>query len=578
MEIVPLLFSGLSTALASLNTYVLRRQSAHLKLLNGRSAVGLHEIDKLIHEKDEALGHVYALYTLVTELHDLLTSLLTPSYRSPVRFDHAFHTATVHVDPTVDVTHEQFYLVWAKPTTPAATATTITFHATDHPDAQALVYTLTKLFAWCERKKTNQTAIHAFHAGTLHLAVDAVCRFLHGTSDTRLQVPLVQQKHIGGWWLAWEALRGDACPSLSRRDEPTNTTETRGANNAGDGATSPDETDAESDGDEVEPSETAPSAAASSSLPLPPPPPLHTLHDALHHWRRVFAPTTHPLFPTATASTRFSNTTDGYGHFAHAVVTAPPCSAPTTAPRYHHLRTPATNHNVYLVTDPVWGRRVLRDHRTTHTHYAPLVRHMHELLDAVAHAKDTFAASIPDFLPFVTRVWCTHVRSHRRRFAWRYRGVVATLSAWAHAAPRSAPRSAPCLHPPLTEPHATVHHRFQRALRTPEHRSLHTVAVQRVKQLVAPTLRRRTRTDPRPLSNAETVNIARRLMEVYAPVLFRCGCACGQAWGSTASCGELVEFHRVVGKLVRSTDAVIHDDMRFRERLMSGHRGRLRVV
>lgn len=66
-----------------------------------------------------------------------------------------------------------------------------------HPDVHAFVQILVRLLGWIELKKTNRTAIHAFHMGPLHLAIERMSQFLHVTTDPRLRISLLAQKRLG---------------------------------------------------------------------------------------------------------------------------------------------------------------------------------------------------------------------------------------------------------------------------------------------------------------------------------------------------------------------------------------------
>ena len=177
MELLPIIASGGSVALSSFNTFFLQKQSRILKTLENRSAISVDEIQKFIHEKDEVLGHVYTLYNIVTELTQILTSLLSLSYYSTTSFQSTLESVRMFKKHS----HHPSYV----------------FHKSEHPDIRSFIGTLVRLLGWIELKRTNRTAIHAFHSGPLHLAIDAFSQFLHNTTNIHLRISLLDQKRLG---------------------------------------------------------------------------------------------------------------------------------------------------------------------------------------------------------------------------------------------------------------------------------------------------------------------------------------------------------------------------------------------
>ena len=189
MDIVPLVLGGGSACLSAANAWFLQRQSAALKNIETRSAISVDEIHKFIAEKDEVVGHVYGLYTLATELDQLLTSVLSPTYAAAADFVTTLHAARIFA--AYETGPRWVNAPLGRP------APLRTLYRSAHPDVHTFVHTLVRLLGWVELKKTNRTAIHAFHMGPLHTALEDASQFLHTATDARLRVTLLAQKRIG---------------------------------------------------------------------------------------------------------------------------------------------------------------------------------------------------------------------------------------------------------------------------------------------------------------------------------------------------------------------------------------------
>jgi hypothetical protein len=196
MELAPLVVTGTTMALTSLNAYLLRRQSGRLQMLEKRSEIGTHQIENILREKDEVVTYIYKLYNIASELDQILSTIVSPSYQPVSDHQGLMRTAAFYVyyehdaSAWIDAYHRNAnHVMGCKPR----------FHVrySLHADVNSYIYAISQLFRWIEIKKTNRTAIHAFHTGPLHIAVDNLSRFLHGTSERRLRVALLRQKGIG---------------------------------------------------------------------------------------------------------------------------------------------------------------------------------------------------------------------------------------------------------------------------------------------------------------------------------------------------------------------------------------------
>ena len=628
MESIPILFSALSTALATLNTYVLKRQSAHLKLIQGRSVVGLHEMDKYIHEKDEVLRYVYALYTTSTECYELLSSILSPLYDTILPYTTTLHTATVLVDTTIDIRHERFYTTWDEHNHPQQR---FTFYASDHPDVLALVDVLTRLLGWCERKKHNHTAIHALHAGhagELHHAVHQFTRFLHTTCDARIRVPLVVQKGIGGWWLKrWREKKA--------AHETTHETSQKGF---------PEEFQEEFQ-EEIqeefqEESENQPSTDQTGHTPQLPkapqkntrntyhqtttqPPPAPCLTE-LHLWRHWFTPiaTTQPLRTHRSPRCATQDEQHALAGYAQCLVRAqntpyrsssPLPSLPQPQPypsthsssvasytfdtldtpthidptTIHHLDQSSPTTHTYLVTHPTTAATLYTHYLHTHTHFSPWVHQLHLCLQQVDAQKASFhrALECPSVVAHVVRLWLKQVRKRYIRFARRYRRALTVLGVWVNAVRQREANETTTPTPSVRHWQSpVVMHRFRKALRrrtTDTHTHFVSCKNYLRQHVTSGGPSRQT-----PPVSASAPQWANHIAHQYAPVLFQCGwggsgsgnrdgCGDGRSDGCDNGCsgsGELVVFLGHVKRLMESAERVIQEDIRFREGLMSGGR------
>ena len=194
MEIAPILLAVGSTLFASVNTYLIRRQSHKLKLLKGKYQVSLDETKKCIKEKDKMVEYVYKLYNIATELHQSLRSISSLHHTRPEAPVHqSLHCATVHIDPHADPSTNAFYTKWNKHTHPIHT---LQFRCSTDDETNACVYLLAQLLACIEERKHKKNAIHAFHAGGMHTVIEAFSHFLHNTSASHLHIPIIAQKNV----------------------------------------------------------------------------------------------------------------------------------------------------------------------------------------------------------------------------------------------------------------------------------------------------------------------------------------------------------------------------------------------
>mgnify|MGYP006229651203 CR=1 FL=1 len=80
MDVSPFILAGGSACVTCLNAWLLRHQSMKLKTIEARSIISKNEMLRCIQEQDEAVEHIYVLYTLVIELEQIMTSVLSPVY------------------------------------------------------------------------------------------------------------------------------------------------------------------------------------------------------------------------------------------------------------------------------------------------------------------------------------------------------------------------------------------------------------------------------------------------------------------------------------------------------------------
>lgn len=196
MDVSPFLLAGGSACVTGLNAWLIRHQSTRLKKLEARSTISKNEMLKCIQEQDEAVEHIYVLYTLVTELEQIMTSMLSPVYFSKTHYVRSLHAARVFTEQDTTV---QWVDASVSPTVPH-----VTFYHTTHPDVIAFTNALIELFRWLEKKKNNRTAIHAFHRGPLHTALEELSRFFHNATDGRLRVSLLDQIRMARMWSSYE--------------------------------------------------------------------------------------------------------------------------------------------------------------------------------------------------------------------------------------------------------------------------------------------------------------------------------------------------------------------------------------
>ena len=192
MDVSPFILAGGSACVSFLNAWYLRRQSTILEKLESRSGISKNEIQKCIQEQDEIIEHIYVLYTLLTELDQILTSILSPVYFSKVNFVNSLHAARIF--PSYD-THVQCLDVPVSRQSPL-----LTFYQSTNPDVIAFTNAFIQLLSWLEKKKKNRTAIHAFHRGSLHTALEDLSLFFHTTGDGRVRVSLLDQIRMGRLW------------------------------------------------------------------------------------------------------------------------------------------------------------------------------------------------------------------------------------------------------------------------------------------------------------------------------------------------------------------------------------------
>ena len=163
---------AISVCAAAANACMLQHQKSRLDKLKDRASVNLAETTKLLREKDEMVAHLYKLYTIVTELDQIMESVLSPVYTPNAAIAGTLRHA--RFEHGREICQMAYSL---------------------HSDVNAYVYTVSQLFRWIEIKNNNRTAIHAMHA--LHVRIETVSRMLHLTQQHRIRVPLIVQKAIG---------------------------------------------------------------------------------------------------------------------------------------------------------------------------------------------------------------------------------------------------------------------------------------------------------------------------------------------------------------------------------------------
>lgn len=192
MDVSPFILAGGSACVSFLNAWYLRRQSTILEKLETRSGISKNEIQKCIQEQDEIIEHIYVLYTLLTELDQILTSILSPVYFSKVDFVNSLHAARIFSSRDTHVQWLDSSVTRQHPL--------LTFYLSNNPDVIAFTNALIQLLTWLEKKKKNRTAIHAFHRGSLHTALEDLSLFFHTAGDGRIRISLLDQIRMGRLW------------------------------------------------------------------------------------------------------------------------------------------------------------------------------------------------------------------------------------------------------------------------------------------------------------------------------------------------------------------------------------------
>ena len=205
MEVLPVVLASGTGILTTLNAYFLKKQSSRLKMIERKSKIGIEEIRKLILEKDEVVGYIYKLYNIATELDQIISSILSLDYTPSSKMKDTNRQSTFYIYYKQDYQKwlQQYSFLYNQHQSISDVEEKIDCNSKFeleyclHPDVNAYVYSMSLLLWWTELKKTNRTAIHAFHSGPLHIAVENISRFLHSTIDYQLRIPLIRQKGIG---------------------------------------------------------------------------------------------------------------------------------------------------------------------------------------------------------------------------------------------------------------------------------------------------------------------------------------------------------------------------------------------
>lgn len=205
MELLPIIIASGTGFLSTLNAYFLKKQSSRLQMVESKSKIGISEIQKLIQEKDEVVGYIYKLYNIANELDQIISSILSLLYVPSTSMKGTIRKSTFYVNYTQEPEKwiNKYKRLHSNVNTSLHIEEQINFNSKYeleyclHPDVNAYVYAISQLLHWIEIKKTNRTAIHAFHSGPLHIAIENISRFLHATIEQRLRIPLIRQKGIG---------------------------------------------------------------------------------------------------------------------------------------------------------------------------------------------------------------------------------------------------------------------------------------------------------------------------------------------------------------------------------------------
>ena len=188
--------SGVAAALSGMGVMYAKRQERRMQRLQADMRVANAEMQKIIDEKDEVIKYVYQLYNIARELEHILSSVLSPDFKNVMDFHDACIAYTFDAD--FDLIRETPRLRrWLEDDPTLCSDYRFTLLYSKHPDVISYVYALSTLFAWIETRKTNHTAVHAFHAGRLKNIVEGISRFIHSTRDGDLRIPLIRQKGIG---------------------------------------------------------------------------------------------------------------------------------------------------------------------------------------------------------------------------------------------------------------------------------------------------------------------------------------------------------------------------------------------
>lgn len=633
METLPLLLTSASTVATTFNAYVLKRQSARLKLIHGRTRMGLEQMATLIRERDEMLGDVYELYTLGTELRDVMDTLQLPAAggcfeadesRAARRDDEvcAFarsHTrATVYVDTSADVASERFHAQWSPARDPSHT---LNFHASTHPDVHTYMYAVVRLLGWIERKKHSLTTIHAFHAGHLHEAVEDTSRFWHQVGHAQLRLPMAVQKELGGWWCDWGRVAGKAEASPAPRVPAIK--HVISYQPSSHSPPSPPSAPSASSPPSPPSSPSPPSTHTSAKEDTPPSPLCHMPLDAfvrlLHRWvpwfetaRRQPALLFTHVRPEAivvhtsvvdayTAAFGESDDENDGGtesetaHAQHLATTAPSGRPPFVLPddSVHHTHHYAPHHHAFLVTADATARLLCAAHVRTDERFGRFSMQTHAALAELAAHRRAFDAACHEAawtVPLV-RVWSAMVRRCHPRTYVRYRRTLRACERDLRAGANAGAAPSPAVWHELRRLF-----RARRLLRTsdarvavvdPSAREVRALYVRGKLALVHAHHALSAHAPSRsPLQPTREGGIEARsndsqivckfhsaLAFTYRSLVYRAVCACAEGLPS--------HWHHLrnhVGHMVRRADQVLHADIRFREGLVAGKMHAMRVA
>ena len=213
MDLAPLIGTACASLMSGMSMMYAKRQNRRLMQLRADMRIAGREMHKAMRERDEVIAHVYALYNITTDLDNILSSVLSPDYVSTMPYPGSHVVYTFEADFGASEQRVNQWRTW--PTNRSDYHFTLSY--AKHPDVVAYVYAIASLFEWIEVRKTNSTAVRAYHSGQLKTTVEHLSRFLHSARDSDLRIPSIRQQSMGQH-LHRRSRTVTTAPSDDRRD------------------------------------------------------------------------------------------------------------------------------------------------------------------------------------------------------------------------------------------------------------------------------------------------------------------------------------------------------------------------